>query len=55
MTAPEIKRIAAFPDAYRMVGHYKDQWARIGNSVPPLFMRAIAEHVRREILDKVTV
>ena len=22
-----------------------------GNSVPPLFMRAIARHVRREVLD----
>jgi hypothetical protein len=25
-------------------------WARVGNSVPPLFMKAIAEHVRRNLL-----
>lgn len=26
---------------------------RIGNSVPPLFMEAIARHIRQEILSKV--
>ena len=28
-------------------------WERIGNSVPPLFMKAIAEHIKNEILVKV--
>jgi DNA (cytosine-5)-methyltransferase 1 len=49
----EARRIGSFPDDYRQVGDYETQWARIGNSVPPLFMRAIAGHVRREILDLV--
>lgn len=50
MTAPEIKRLASFPDVFQMIGAFKEQWARIGNSVPPLFMRAIAEHIRKELL-----
>jgi len=51
LTIPEVKRLASFPDHFAMNGEYKDRWARIGNSVPPLFMRAIARHVRREVLD----
>jgi site-specific DNA-cytosine methylase len=35
-----------------MFGEFGDKWMRIGNSVPPLFMRAIAKHIRAEILDK---
>lgn len=49
-TIPEIKRIASFPDGFCMTGDYKTQWMRIGNSVPPLFMRAIARHIRQTIL-----
>jgi len=48
----EIKRIGSFPDEFRLTGSFKDQWARIGNSVPPLFMRALARHIRTTILDK---
>jgi site-specific DNA-cytosine methylase len=33
-----------------MIGKYRDKWARIGNSVPPLFMKAIALHIRKYIL-----
>ena len=50
LTIPEIKRLASFPDEYQMIGTFKERWARIGNSVPPLFMRAIARHIRAEIL-----
>jgi len=52
LTISEAKRVGAFPDSYQMLGEFKDKWARIGNSVPPLFMRAIATHIRQEILDK---
>jgi DNA (cytosine-5)-methyltransferase 1 len=45
LTIPELKRLASFPDEFRMAGAFKECWARIGNSVPPLFMRAIAAHV----------
>jgi len=50
LTIPEIKRIGSYPDEFQFTGGYKEQWARVGNSVPPLFMRAIAEHVREHIL-----
>ncbi len=47
----ELKRIASFPDTFKFVGSWKDSVKRIGNSVPPLFMRAIAEHIRQEMLE----
>lgn len=50
LTIEELQRLASFPDAFRFVGKYEDRWARIGNSVPPLFMRAIASHVREQML-----
>ena len=50
LSMEEIRRLASFSDAYRQGGKFEEQYARIGNSVPPLFMRAIALHVRREIL-----
>jgi DNA (cytosine-5)-methyltransferase 1 len=46
----EVKRLASFPDGYRFAGSVSDAFNRIGNSVPPNLMRAIAEHIRREIL-----
>jgi DNA (cytosine-5)-methyltransferase 1 len=53
MTGREIARVGSWPDGYSFIGEYKDWINRIGNSVPPLFMRSIALHVRREILAKV--
>lgn len=50
LTVDECLRLASFPDAMEMVGDFKDKWARIGNSVPPLFMRAIARHLRERVL-----
>lgn len=41
----EAKRIATFPDEFVLTGSYSDQWARIGNSVPPHFMRQVSAHV----------
>jgi site-specific DNA-cytosine methylase len=51
LTIDEIKAIASFPEAFVLRGSYRKKWARIGNSVPPLFMRAIALHIRGCILD----
>ncbi len=47
----EGKRIATFPDNFKFTDR-KNGLMRIGNSVPPLFMKAIAEHIRINILDK---
>jgi DNA (cytosine-5)-methyltransferase 1 len=52
-TIPELKRLGSFPDDYQFVGGFGDAWQRIGNSVPPNFMRAIAEHVRDTVLNPV--
>jgi DNA (cytosine-5)-methyltransferase 1 len=50
LTINEVKRIGSFPDSFILTGKFREQWARIGNSVPPNMMRAIAGHIRREIL-----
>ena len=41
-TIAELRRICAFPDDFELAGSYSQQWERLGNSVPPLMMRAIA-------------
>lgn len=46
----EFKRLASYPDNFSFSGGRKDFQERIGNSVPPLFMRSIARHIRKEIL-----
>lgn len=48
----ELKRIDSIPDKFQMLGTFQEQWMLIGNSVPPLFMRSIANHVKKEILSK---
>lgn len=47
-----LSRLGAFPDGYEFVGNDTHIQARIGNSVPPLFMKAIAETLRREVLSR---
>jgi DNA (cytosine-5)-methyltransferase 1 len=51
----EGARCCSFPDGFS----FGDDWVRgakrIGNSVPPLFMEAIARHIRTQILDKLTL
>jgi DNA (cytosine-5)-methyltransferase 1 len=56
---PELMRLGSFPDNFRfqetttIFMSRQAAWERIGNSVPPLFMKAIAEHIKDEILAKV--
>ena len=47
----ELKRICAFPDDFVLTGTYAQQWERLGNSVPPVMMRCIAEIIRDKILE----
>jgi len=49
-TIAELRRICAFPDDFVLLGTYAQQWERLGNSVPPLMMKAIAETVRDKVL-----
>lgn len=51
ISASEAKRIGAFPDNYIFTDRAK-AIERIGNSVPPLFMRSIARHIRAEMLGR---
>lgn len=52
LTIPELKRISSFPDDFQFTGKFEEQWARIGNAVMPFFMKAIAENLKINILDK---
>lgn len=53
ITPVECRRLASFPDDFVFLGDCSERRARIGNSVPPLFMKAIACHIRSAILDAV--
>ncbi len=53
-TIAELSRICAFPDDFVLVGSYAQQWARLGNAVPPVMMMRIAVVVRDGILAKVS-
>jgi len=50
LTITEIKRLSSYPDNFKLKGNFEEQWARIGNSVMPKFMQAIAEHIKINIL-----
>lgn len=41
----EIKRLQSFPDDWYLAGKIEDQWRQIGNAVPPLLARRLAEAV----------
>jgi len=49
-TIDQIKILASYHKDFLFI---RDAWARIGNSVPPLFMRSIACHIYKNILDKI--
>jgi len=51
LTIEELKRLQSFPDDYKLHGTFANQWARIGNSVPPLMMRAIATSLKETVLE----
>jgi DNA (cytosine-5)-methyltransferase 1 len=42
----EVKRLCSFPDDFELEGKFNEQWAQLGNSVPPVMMRAVAERLR---------
>lgn len=49
LTIAECKRVGGFPDDFILTGSFTQQWARIGNSVPPPLMRAIARSVIEQL------
>lgn len=50
MTAKECALVGSFPDSYQWVGSEAKIIERIGNSVPPLLMKAIALHIKDNVL-----
>ena len=52
LTISEIKRLSSFPDEYKLIGNFQEQWARIGNAVMPKMMYHIAKNLKENILDK---
>lgn len=46
----ELRRICGFPDDFELSGTYAQKWERLGRSVPPPVMRAIAETLAKEVL-----
>ena len=51
-TIAELKRICAFPDDFILTGSYSQRWERLGRAVPPIMMKAIAEVIRDQILNR---
>ena len=51
LTINELKRCSSFPDNYKFIGKFKEQWARIGNAVMPKMMYHIAKHIKENILN----
>ena len=45
LSTAELRRLASFPDDYQFIGSLEEQWARIGNCVPPKLMEAVASSV----------
>lgn len=48
LTPLECARIQSFPDHYEFVGSKKDIYTQIGNAVPPLLGKAIAEELKKK-------
>lgn len=51
-SVPELRRLCSFPDDFVLTGTYQQRVERLGRSVPPLMMRAIARTIATEILAK---
>lgn len=51
ITPREAARIQSFPDSFRFYGNKTSICKQIGNAVPPLMAKALAEHIKKESED----
>jgi len=49
-TIPELKVLSSFPESFKFLGSFNQQWARIGNAVPPNITKSIGLHIKENIL-----
>lgn len=53
-TIDELKILQGFPQDFKLLGTFNEQWGMIGNSVPPPLTFRIGTIIRREILNNLT-
>lgn len=53
MSIDEAKRLQTFPDDFILPHTPVQNWERIGRAVPPNLMKAVAQEIKSEVLDKI--
>lgn len=55
LTISELKAICSFPPDFILTGNFCQQWERLSRAVPPLLMKAMAGHLKEQILSKINI